>query len=295
MRRARVKSSETAFYHVLTRVAGAPRYFPLQRRQAWRKLLEMIQKCVEAYCCRLVAYQIMGNHYHLILYFDSYRRLSSAELRRRARCLYGENAASKTQNWSPHDWEQFNRRLFDLSSLMQRLNGPYAQWFNRRFSRRGHFWADRYKNPQLLDLKALQECLFYVELNALRAGLVRRPEQWKAGSARLRRRGRDQQLMPLQEIFPDLHPTQLPSFYRSQLYQRAALGPRPLPSQKPTPTYLRRQRFFTDGLAIGQQESVRLRLNQWRLHGAYQRRKNPVPQLSGFLFTLREQRSHALS
>ena len=291
MRRARQKNPDPAFYHVLTRVAGSPRYFPLQFRQAAEQLLRTIGYYVRAYSCQLAAYEIMGNHYHLILFFESFRPLPLAELQQRARLLYGRRSLLKTALWSSQDWLRFNRKLFDISALMQHINGEYAKWFNHRFNRRGHLWADRFKNPELLDFRALQECLFYVELNAVRAGLVQRPEKWKASSAWLRWKGQDQDLIPLAEIFPEIPPEEIAAFYRFELYRRGAVSAQPGPPK--TGLFLQRLRFFTDGLAIGTQTSVCHRLDQLRTQGHYRHRKKPIAQLAGFLFTLREQRSHA--
>lgn len=81
---------------------------------------------------------------------------------------------------------------------MQQIHSRFGAWYNRDTNRRGPFWSDRFKNAELLDLQAVQECLLYVELNAVRAGLVRRPEQWKYGSARLSWKKKDQGLFELQ-------------------------------------------------------------------------------------------------
>ena len=293
MRRSRYKNPQEAFYHILTRVAGSPRYFPLHYRNASKKLLEILLYYVRAYCCEMAAYKIMGNHYHIILFFEQYRRLSRPQLQNRAHLLYGRRAELKTGAWTDEAWNQFNHKLFDLSAMMQHINGEYAKWFNKHFNRRGHFWADRYKNPELLDREALRECLLYVELNALRAGLVKRPEKWRASSAWVRWRGQDQDLIPLERIFPDIPKEELLKVYRSLLYERGGIS-----NLKSRPSYraakfVTRLRFFTDGLAIGNKKNVGMRLEQLWTQGTYRHRKKPVSQLSGFLFTATEQRSHA--
>lgn len=296
MRRARIKSPNEAFYHILTRVAGPPRYFPLKYRNASRRLLETIRYYVRAYCCEMAAYKIMGNHYHLILFFEEYRQLSRLELQSRARLVYGRRAELRTGPWSEEAWQQFNRKLFDLSALMQHINGEYAKWFNQTFNRRGHFWADRFKNPELLDQEALQECLLYVELNALRAHLVKRPEKWRASSAWARWRGQDQDLMPLERIFSDIPKEIVSEVYRSLLYERGGIsGSKTRPGGDRSVQFLTRLRFFSDGLAIGNQQTVSKRIEQLRAKGTYRHRKKPIAQLSGFLFTVREQRAHATS
>ena len=290
MRRARHKSTESAFYHVITRVAGSPNYYPLQKREARRKLLDLLYVYTRVYCCVLVSFEIMGSHYHFIVWMRKFCRLTREELRRRAYLLWGEKAGRRTGGWTEEGWERFNRKLFDLSALMQHVNGEYAKWHNQRYGRRGHFWGDRFKNLELLDRAALQRCLLYIETNATRAQLVKHPEQWRASSAWRRAQGLAEGLMPIEKIFADVPAEQAFETYRERLEQR-----RREDEEKARQGESGRQRFFSDGIAVGSQAEVARVLEEYRRKGLYQRRKNPIPQLSGELYTLREQRSHAWS
>ena len=307
-RTARHKSTEAAYYHLTNRVAGDPDWFPFKNRQAGRKLLDMMLFYVQVYRCRLAAFQIMDNHYHLIVHFEKPRPLSREELEESARKLYGRKAEAKTGVWTDTQWKAFNERLFDVSKLMGNVNGLYALWFNRKFGRRGHFWGDRFKNPELLGLEAVQDGILYVELNAVRAGMVKRPEQWKWGSARWRLTGEDQALIPLDELFPPDPETDAYSSYRARLYYRGAVPTRD--NQAAIPRWIlhqeqrrgftragafrRRLRFLTDGLAVGPAEKVAQLLETYRRQGRYRRRRHPIPQLGGAMFSLREQRSNAV-
>ncbi len=306
-RTARHKSSEAASYHLMTRVAGSPRFFPLQSPLARGKLTETIRFYVSAYRCRMFAFEILDNHYHLIVHFEKFRDLTPLQLEQAAASLYGKRWKTKTTNWDCRRWRSLNQRLFDVSALMQHINGEYAKWFNREHGRRGHLWGGRFKNPQLTDLYATQECLLYVELNALRAGLVTRPEQWEAGSAHWRAKGQgDSFLAPLQELFPATQQHSSFEIYRARLYSRGGVTARDnpatilaeLPCQEQEgglrPGLFRsRIRFFTDGVVIGSRAAVSDAIDGFRRQGLYRRRKHPISQLEGQLFTLREQRSHA--
>lgn len=290
MRRARHKSTESTYYHLITRVAGAPEDYPLQEPEARDRLIELVEFFVQVYSCVLVSFAIMGSHYHLILWMEQFRVLEREELERRARLLWGEKAQRKTAGWSAQAWERFNRKLFDLSALMQHVNGEYAKWHNQRYGRRGHFWGDRFKNLELLDRAALQRCLLYIETNATRAQLVKHPEQWRASSAWRRAQGLAEGLMPIEKIFADVPAEQAFETYRERLEQR-----RREDEEKARQGESGRQRFFSDGIAVGSQAEVARVLEEYRRKGLYQRRKNPIPQLSGELYTVREQRSHAWS
>ena len=48
--------------------------------------------------------------------------------------------------------------------------------------RRGYFWGDRFKSVIVENGETLINCLAYIDLNPLRAGLVERPEQYRWNS-----------------------------------------------------------------------------------------------------------------
>jgi putative transposase len=64
------------------------------------------------------------------------------------------------------------------------LNGTYAQRFNRRHSRTGHLWEQRYHSLLVERGAHLLEVIRYIALNPVRAGLCTRPEEWEWGAHR---------------------------------------------------------------------------------------------------------------
>ena len=306
----RHKSEQEAFYHLFNRTAGDPRYYPFDERENARRFLFLFEFYVRLYFCRMASFTLMGNHYHSVLYFERYRRLTREELEGRARRRFGRLWRLKVGHWKDSDWERFNRELFDVSCFMHHVNGEFAKWFNRRHGRRGPFWADRFKNPELLDLAAVQNVILYNELNPVRARKVRRPEDHRWGSAYWRWAGkRTELLIPLEELFPAEGGLDSFQIYRALLYHRGAVAckdrqgviPLAVRCREKKRGYARagilrrRLRFVTDGLAIGGHQAVKRLLREYREAGVYRRRKHPIPQLSGRLFSLREQRSHAFS
>ena len=110
----------------------------------------------------------MGNHHHMIVEFEGERELTRKELRKRARLLYSKTVLD---GWLKHKWERFQKRIFDVSEFMRNLQAAFARFYNRTFGRRGRFWADRFKSTLLEDRKDVLDCLLYVDLNPVRAGL----------------------------------------------------------------------------------------------------------------------------
>ncbi|MBU2678036.1 MAG: transposase [Gammaproteobacteria bacterium] len=65
-----------------------------------------------------------------------------------------------------------------IPSAMRLVAGRTAQSYNSRKGRRGAFWEDRYHAVPIKTQEHLFECLVYVDLNMVRAGVVSHPEQW---------------------------------------------------------------------------------------------------------------------
>jgi putative transposase len=71
-----------------------------------------------------------------------------------------------------------------LSEGMQRLNGRYAQQFNRRHGRTGGLWEGRFYSRRVLDERHLLAAASYIAMNPVRARMVARAEDWGWGSHR---------------------------------------------------------------------------------------------------------------
>jgi len=60
-----------------------------------------------------------------------------------------------------------------LSKLMRPLNGGYARWFNKKYTRKGYLFQDRYKSILCQDQDYCLELIRYINLNPVRAGVVK--------------------------------------------------------------------------------------------------------------------------
>ncbi len=81
----------------------------------------------------------------------------------------------------------------------------YTRRINFREQWRGHLWQGRFGSFPMSE-QHLANCVRYVELNPVRAGLVRRPEEWPFSSAFAHLAGRDDALVrvsPLLERVDD--------------------------------------------------------------------------------------------
>ena len=62
---------------------------------------------------------------------------------------------------------------------MQLIAGRTAQEYNRRKNRHGAFWEDRYHATAIQADDHLHQCVAYIDLNMVRAGVVKHPREWK--------------------------------------------------------------------------------------------------------------------
>lgn len=69
-----------------------------------------------------------------------------------------------------------------LPRCMQSLGRRYAQYFNRTYHRSGALWEGRYKSALIDTENYLLACYRYIELNPVRAGIVRSPVDYPYSS-----------------------------------------------------------------------------------------------------------------
>lgn len=65
-----------------------------------------------------------------------------------------------------------------IPNSIQLVAGRTGQEFNQRKSRKGAFWEDRYHATAIETGEHLLHCLVYIDLNMVRAGVVRHPSEW---------------------------------------------------------------------------------------------------------------------
>jgi putative transposase len=92
-----------------------------------------------------------------------------------------------------------------LARAIGEAHRRYTCMVNFRMGWKGHLWQGRFSSFPM-DEAYVYRCARYIELNPVRAGLARRPENWPYSSARAHLRGRDDTLtrvQPLLEMVQD--------------------------------------------------------------------------------------------
>jgi len=71
-----------------------------------------------------------------------------------------------------------------VSKMMQGIGRLYVPLINSKYRRTGGLWEGRFRSFPIEDENYWLTCMRYVELNPVRAGLVRSPEEYRWSSAR---------------------------------------------------------------------------------------------------------------
>lgn len=130
--RKRVKFKNRTFYHVYNRGHRKGKLY--KKKKDYEYFVNLLFKYAQRYDVVLVAYCLMPNHFHFVLWL-------------------GE---SKT----------------DITKFMHGLKTSYAQYFNRKYNYVGSPYQGRYEAREVESEDELCSILDYIKYNPVEAGLV---------------------------------------------------------------------------------------------------------------------------
>lgn len=122
----------------------------------YRFFLECLRQAKVKCRCRIYAYVLMTNHFHLLV--------EPAE-------------------------------VGDLGRFMQSVGRRYVRYVNKTYRRSGTLWEGRFKSAAVSRDEYLIACSRYVELNPVRAGLVAHPKDYRWSSYQHRALGMSDRLL----------------------------------------------------------------------------------------------------
>jgi hypothetical protein len=169
-----VINEETTVYHVMSRTALDG--FPLGDIEK-DFMIDLIKRFSGLYFVENLGVCIMGNHFHLLVKMLPEYKFNDEEIEKRFVEFYGDDRIF-TDGLIP----SLRAKLSSLSEFVREMKVGFARYYNKRHNRRGYFWGDRFKSVIVEKGETLINCLAYIDLNPLRAGLVERPEEYRWNS-----------------------------------------------------------------------------------------------------------------
>jgi putative transposase len=192
-----VREGEEGVYHCFSRCVRRAFLYgydartgrDFSHRKKW--LVNRLRKLAGIFAVEVCAYAVMENHYHVILRTrpDISAGWSDQEVAARWLRLFPRNGGLRRRG-KPTVEEQIGalvscperiavlrQRLGSLSWYMGQLNEFIARAANREDEVKGRFWESRFECQALLDEAAIAACMVYVDLNPVRAGRAKTPEE----------------------------------------------------------------------------------------------------------------------
>lgn len=127
----------SGFFHVM--VQGINKEYIFDNQVYKKMYLNLLISNRNKFEIMLLAYCIMDNHAHLLIYTDD---------------------------------------VYELSSYMKSINCKFAKFYNIEQKRVGYVFRDRFNSQYINDKNYLLRCLNYIHMNPVNANMVSKPEYY---------------------------------------------------------------------------------------------------------------------
>ena len=138
---------------------------PIYREEGdCQKFLDILAELPQRSSVLIHGYVLMGNHYHLLI----------------------------------------ETPKGNITKVMHYLNATYSGYFNKKYGRVGHLFQGRYKGLLIEKERYLLSVSRYIHLNPVRAGISRRPEEYKWSSYRAYGKGKKDKIITISPEYEGL-------------------------------------------------------------------------------------------
>lgn len=167
--------NEPAVYHVISRTAldGFP--FGDTEKDFFVRSLRKISRL---YFTEILGFCCLGNHFHLLVRMLPETDYTDADIVQRYMVYYDTDEKA----FPVKRMAYFREKWSNLSEFIREIKLNFSRFYNKRHNRRGYFWGDRFKSIIVENGETLINCLAYIDLNPIRAGIVDRPEDYRWSS-----------------------------------------------------------------------------------------------------------------
>jgi putative transposase len=167
----------------------------------------------------------------------------------------------------------------DVSRLMHLASGATAKRYNLRRRRTGSMWQHPYQCTIVEDGHHLLNCLTYIDMNMVRAGAVSHPSEWRwCGHDELVGSRKRYRILDIERLLQSLDLSseeQLRRYYTEAIEERTEAE------------RLQRERHWTDSLAVGSEEFVRARKEEYKRRWTFDLEQ--LPEEHGNAWIIREE------
>lgn len=285
---ARIKpTGRDVIFHCISRIVGGQRLLGNIEKEKLRKLM---WKQSEFCGVEILSYCIMSNHFHILVKIPKRTQCDDTIIVARATKFYGTKHSlvcqlaleMNSQGKLPDDLkERLLLRMADISCFLKELKQRFSSWYNRQNSRFGTLWAERFRSTIVEELaETLRVVAAYIDLNPVRAGMVKDPKDYRFCNYAEAVAGRRSSREAIMNYGDGEKWRQVAINYREHLFIKAGTSGQENKMALDRETILReirkgsklsqatllrlRVRYMTDGVALGSAEFVNELYNEYR-------------------------------
>lgn len=124
---------------------GINKSYIFDKPEDMKYYIKIMYELLKEHNLEMVAYCIMNNHTHMLIHAE---------------------------------------KITELSKYMQRVNIKYSRYYNKKYSRVGYVFRDRFKSEGIYCEKQFFACIKYIYDNPVKAGICKKPEEYKYSNFR---------------------------------------------------------------------------------------------------------------
>ena len=135
------KNLNTSYFHLI--VQGINKEYIFKKEEYIKEYKNLIISNLTKYNVKIIAYCIMNNHAHILLYTEEIEK---------------------------------------MSEYMKSINTSYAKYYNKNENRVGFVFRNRYESEPIYEQRYLLNCIAYIHNNPVKAKMVDSVEKYKYSS-----------------------------------------------------------------------------------------------------------------
>ena len=224
----------------------------------------------------------MDNHFHLLIKTYPEDMIEDKEVKKSFELYY-----KGKRKFMDGQIGYFKSKWCNLSEFIKELKQSFTRYYNKKHNRKGYFWADRYKSVIIEKGEGLINCAAYIDLNPIRAGIVKKPEEyrWSSLGYLAGTTNRDNWIKLEKELEEEFES------YREYVYECGALDKNKgavveeeiLEAERQgkfvinkRDRFLYRTRYFSEGVFLGSKEFVRKNFERFKRILKVEKDRRPI-------------------
>ena len=129
------------YFHIM--IQGIKKEYIFDKDIYKKKYIQILSKHSQKENVKIIAYCVMSNHVHLLMYIEN---------------------------------------IQDMSKFMHDINAEYGQYYNAIKNRVGFVFRNRFNTQEILDINHLRACVAYIHKNPVKAEMVKHESLYQYSS-----------------------------------------------------------------------------------------------------------------